>query len=237
MRLLDLFSGIGGFSLAASRAGIIPTQFVEMSRYCQKELIKNFPGVPIHEDIKTFKGQPGTADIISGGFPCQPFSTAGKRRGTKDDRALWPEMFRIIQEVRPTWVLGENVIGIENMELDQVLFDLESKGYETQSFNIPACAVDANHRRERIWIVANSNSEGFTDIQRKRVPAKTSRRRTVGAPSRWDAEPDVGRVAHGIPARVDRLKGLGNAIVPQVAYEIFKAIVEVRNADKQNPLR
>jgi len=266
MRLLDLFSGIGGFSLAASWAGITPIQFVEFDSYCQKVLNKNFSGVPIHGDIKTFKGQKGSADIISGGFPCQPFSVAGEKRGAEDDRALWPEMFRVIKEVRPDWVLGENVAGIVNMELDNVLSDLESEDYETQAFIIPACAVDAPHRRNRVWIVANAGCEStrpkergtrgeqidskkkgerpearnrFTNSgqdvcnsERERLEAGkgTQGQRPQPAASgsyRWAAEPDVGRVAYGIPRRVDRLKGLGNAIVPQVAYQIFKSIIEV----------
>jgi DNA (cytosine-5)-methyltransferase 1 len=264
MKLLDLFSGIGGFSLAASWAGIETVQFVEFDGYCQKVLNKNFPGVPIHGDIKTFKVVRGSADIISGGFPCQPFSVAGKQRGTEDDRALWPEMFRIIKEVRPTWVLGENVTGIVNMELDNVLANLESEGYETQTFIIPACAVNAKHRRNRVWIVGNSNSvrmegtrtkqqttrisgrgENVADTNTKRVQRRTitgsvkeSRKnsnqffeRRSKTNSVWPAEPNVGRVAHGVPGRVDRLKGLGNAIVPQVAYEIFRSIVLIEKGE------
>lgn len=277
MRLLDLFSGIGGFSLAARWAGLDTVQFVEYDSYCQKVLNKNFPGVPIHGDIKTFKGQPGSADIISGGFPCQPFSVAGQRRGAEDDRALWPEMFRIIKEVRPTWVVGENVTGIVNMELDNVLSDLEGEGYETQTFIIPACAVDAKHRRNRVWIVAHSDGvrrkrecgeeqkrtakygENVSDTRRK--PTGTEKSRGNGKEScdnvtrcgevvadtesvhaqgqhdgqgkgesgrgcRWPIEPNLGQVANGIPQRVDRLTALGNAIVPQVAYEIFRNIVK-----------
>lgn len=257
MTLIDLFSGIGGFSLAAHWAGIETVQFVEYDQYCQKVLEKNFKGVPIHGDIKTFKGRPGTADIISGGFPCQPFSVAGKRRGAADDRALWPEMFRVIQEVRPAWVLGENVAGIINLELDRVLSDLESVNYETQAFVIPACAVDANHRRNRVWILANSNglrmegertkqpttgfsgkSKAVANSERYRLQGERKkydnarqiglcRGKTEREENKWPAEPGVGRVANGVPNRVDRLKGLGNAIVPQVAYQIFKCIVEV----------
>lgn len=249
MKLLDLFSGIGGFSLSASWAGIETVQFVEYDTYCQKVLNKNFPGVPIHGDIKTFKGRAGAADIISGGFPCQPFSCAGKQRGAEDDRALWPEMFRIIKEVRPSWVLGENVTGIISMELDNVLFDLESEGYETQTFVIPACAVDAKHRRNRVWIVANSNGKRLegqraeqqttgivgeskdvantTGEQRKRNRGTRTGRKRFTDYGRWSIEPDVGRVANGVSNRVHRIKGLGNAIVPQVAYQIFKAITEV----------
>jgi len=225
MRMLDLFSGIGGFSLAASWAGIKTVQFVENDKYCQRVLAKNFKGVPIHDDIKTFKGQPGTADIVSGGFPCQPFSVAGQRRGTEDDRALWPEMFRIIQEVQPAWVLGENVAGIVSLELDNVLSDLEDEGYETQAFIIPACAVGAPHRRDRVWIVANSTGIGGNWwMAGPRKEAGRWAHTQVERRSRWPAEPAVGRVAHGVSGRVDRLKGLGNAPVPQVAYEILRTI-------------
>lgn len=274
MKLIDLFSGIGGFSLAASWVGIKTIQFVDNNAYCQKILTKNFPGVPIHEDIKTFKGQKGSADILSGGFPCQSFSVAGKRRGKEDDRYLWPEMFRIIKEVRPTWVLAENVAGIVSMELDNVLFDLESEGYSTQAFIIPACAVDAPHKRDRVWIVAYSGREGIyqrrpianackKDEKRRMVKNGISRRkgkkgeivtnaeserrdgrpdtetermlqwrheieRCCPADTNWSSESGVDRVAYGIPRRVDRLKGLGNAIIPQVAYQIFKMIKEIK---------
>lgn len=124
MRHLDLFSGIGGFALAARWMGWETVQFVELDKFCQRVLEKNFPGVPIHGDIKTFDGTRfrGAVDIVTGGFPCQPFSTAGKRKGKADDRYLWPEMLRVIGEARPTFVVGENVAGIISMGLDQVLF-------------------------------------------------------------------------------------------------------------------
>jgi len=250
VRHLDLFSGIGGFALAASR--VWPHHeivgFCEKDKYCQQILAKHWPDVPIHEDIYELKGQP--ADLVTGGFPCQPFSTAGKQRGTSDDRYLWPEMLRIIRESQPTWVVGENVPGIIGMALDQVLIDLEMEGYACQCFVIPACGVDAPHRRDRVWIVANSqhnwdrrgqqlkesgkekgdvanaqsqSSNGGDDQPRR----EESKPRDGGSENRrdWKPEPPVGRVAHGIPKRVDRLRALGNAIVPQVAEQIFRAIV------------
>ena len=161
MKHLDLFSGIGGFALAARWAGFETVAFCEKNDYCRDVLRKHWDDVPMYEDIRRVTGdrlkRNGIeADIITGGFPCQPFSVAGKRGGKGDDRYLWPEMLRIIQEMEPAWVIGENVRGIVNMELDQVLADLEDNGYSTESFVIPACAVNAPHRRDRVWIVANS---------------------------------------------------------------------------------
>jgi len=157
MTLLDLFSGIGGFSLAARWAGIETIQFVEIDPFCQKVLAKNFPGVPIHDDIKTFKAEPGSADIVSGGFPCQPFSCAGKRRGKEDDRYLWPEMRRVISEARPSWVIAENVTGIDGMALKTIISDMESIKYEVlEPLEIPACAVGSPQRRSRIWLVSHA---------------------------------------------------------------------------------
>lgn len=163
--MLDLFSGIGGFSLAASWVWgdeLEIVSFVEIDKYCQKVLNKNFPGVPIHDDIKTFDGTKyrGTIDLITGGFPCQPYSIAGKQKGEEDDRALWSEMFRVISEVQPTWIIGENVSGFVNMGIDDCISDMEGEGYEVQSFIIPACAQNAPHRRDRIWIVAHSKGIG-----------------------------------------------------------------------------
>ena len=162
MRVLDLFSGIGGFSLGLHEAGMETVGFCEMDSFCQKVLKKHWPNVPIHADIKELDGHEyrGTVELVCGGFPCQPFSVAGKQGGSKDDRALWPEMLRVIREVQPTWVIGENVSGIINMELDSVLSDLEAEGYATQTFVLPACAVDAKHRRDRVWIIAYANTEG-----------------------------------------------------------------------------
>ncbi len=155
---IDLFSGIGGFSIAAERSGFETIGFSEIDPYASAVLSKHWPGVPNYGDIRNVRGIP--CDLITGGFPCQPFSCAGKRRGTADDRHLWPEMLRVIAEARPAWVLGENVAGIINMELDTVLSDLEGIGYATRTFVIPACGVDARHRRNRVWIVAHSEHRG-----------------------------------------------------------------------------
>ena len=155
----SLFAGIGGFDLGLERAGMTCKWQCEIDPFCNKVLAKHWPDVKRYGDIKEIGGlnlEP--VDLICGGFPCQPFSVAGKQRGQKDDRYLWPEMLRVITELRPYWVIGENVPGIVKMELDKVLSDLENQGYETQTFIIPACAVDAPHRRDRVWIVAHNNS-------------------------------------------------------------------------------
>ena len=154
MRMIDLFSGIGGFHLAAEWAWgdkLNVLAHCEIDKFCQHVLKKHWPGVPIIEDIKTMKGNEyGTVDLITGGFPCQPYSQAGKRKGSDDDRALWPEMFRIIKEAKPHFIIGENVAGFVNMGLDQSITDLESEGYEVQAFIIPACAKNAPHQRKRV---------------------------------------------------------------------------------------
>mgnify|MGYP002514736619 CR=1 FL=1 len=313
---LSLFSGIGGLDLAAEWAGFKTVGQCEWADYPRAVLEKHWPGLPRWRDIRTltkesFYEQTGlrTVDVISGGFPCQPFSVAGKRGGKEDDRYLWPEMLRVIRELQPAWVVGENVSGIVNLALDTVLSDLEAEGYEVQCFLIPACGVDAPHKRYRVAIVAHSidgsfvvrrhgelpdteadgrigsdNRRGaesiFTGKRRKDKPAVSgmadgvrttvyetdpdsqsvvreqcsawtaldaeftncsSRERESGPvpePARrvgrthspwenWPTEPDVGRVVDGIPDRVDRLRCLGNAVVPQQFYPFFAAIAEI----------
>lgn len=166
MNHLSLFSGIGGLDLAAEMAGFKTVGQCEWADYPTKVLEKHWPDVPRWRDIRTLTGENfyertglKTVDVISGGFPCQPFSVAGKRRGKEDDRYLWPEMLRVIQELRPSWVIGENVAGLVNLALDQVLSDLEGIGYACQALIIPACAVDAAHRRDRCAIVAYSTGQ------------------------------------------------------------------------------
>jgi DNA (cytosine-5)-methyltransferase 1 len=375
LKILDLFSGLGGFSLGLERTGRFKTvAFCEIDKYCTLLLQKHWKGVKIYEDVRKInKEQFDTdgieyPDIITGGFPCQPFSVAGKQKGTGDDRHLWPEMFRIIKTFKPKFVIGENVKGLINIQ-DGVVFetvctDLESEGYEVQAFNIPAAGVGAPHRRERIWILATNVVNSISDNEREQITrgdeeerriqeeyrqnnsttrqsSRTgaiwngdrgyedmansntrfsngtneevcSRRQTSNTsstgggdkdvensrralqqgtvfqgeneneirkgnadqsqrssssseydvanssseqshsndngqeqreisqqeeielgggsgrtlwPSNWEFEPNVGRVANGIPGRVHRLKGLGNSIVPKIAEEIGKAIV------------
>ena len=165
MTHLSLFSGIGGLDLAAEMAGMVTVGQREWADYPTRVLERHWPDVPRWRDIKTLTGESfyektglRTVDVISGGFPCQPFSVAGKRRGAEDDRYLWPEMLRVISELRPAWVVGENVAGLVNLALDQVYADLENEGYSVQAFIIPACAVDAPHRRDRCSIVAYCNN-------------------------------------------------------------------------------
>lgn len=167
MKVLDLFSGIGGFSLGLERAGMKTVAFCEIEDYPVKILNKHWPGVPVHRDIRELNGEQyrNTINVICGGFPCQPFSVAGKQRGEKDDRHLWPEMYRLIKEIRPRWVIGENVNGLVRLGLDKVLFDLEAEGYTVQTFIIPACAVNAVHRRDRVWIIGYTEHNGSHDAE------------------------------------------------------------------------
>ena len=322
---LDLFSGIGGFALAANWAGFQTVGFCEIESYCRQVLKKHWPEVPIHNDVRELDGSDyGAIDLITGGYPCQPFSLAGNRKGHNDHRHLWPEMLRVITQARPTWVVAENVVGHITMGLDQVLADLESEGYSARPVVIPACAIDAPHRRDRVWIIAHTNPsdsrQGGGEQSKGEEPGgirqgvladaisgernsgpkhpRREERRDVGqrgeaartmantqsqhdrgcnacqigrqksqsgnscsedtmantnttrpqerqtlprdqiqtgptlereAAQRagwWPTEPGVGRVANGIPRRVDRIKGLGNAIVPQVAFQILKAIAD-----------
>ena len=268
---LSLFSGIGGLDLAAEWAGFTTVGQCEFADYPTKVLEKHWPDVPRWRDVRTltkesFYERTGlrTVDVISGGFPCQPFSVAGKQKGKGDDRYLWPEMLRVITELRPRCVVGENVPGIIKIAAGQVVKDLERAGYHVVVFNFEAAAVGAWHRRSRVFFtgladVADTDGSGLQGSKQPETPdaaedageqpsraqaGKCSeavynalRIRCAGIARRkqlqeladgrcWAAEPDVGRVAHGITARVDRLKCLGNAVVPQQAYPIFKALKE-----------
>ena len=171
LRHLDLFSGIGGFSLGLEATGGFKTvAFCDIEEFPRKVLQKHWPHVKQYEDIKELDydklrsdgiiSDNEKIDIITGGYPCQPFSVAGRKKGEKDPRHLWPEYFRLVQELRPTWVIGENVGGHIKLGLDTVLENLESEGYSVRTFSIPASAIGANHKRERIWIVANTDSGG-----------------------------------------------------------------------------
>ena len=323
---LDLFSGIGGFAIAAQACGYTTIGFCEKEKYAQQILKERFGAVladadsgrseqrdaqerrlskpharnpRIHPDIFTLNGADyAGVDLLTGGFPCQPFSVAGKRLGKADDRAIWPEMLRVIREAKPTWIIGENVAGIVTMELDNILSDLEGIGYTAWPLVIPACAVDARHRRDRVWIVAHAEDDhgqgGISaaqagtrqDEQRRRGLAsgcedvadaerggqsgqgqlvrpvhqtenrnrQTDRadnggkagqsdgrqlesailRMADGIPEGLDSgggfcqwpeeDPETPRVSTGVRHRAHSLRGLGNSIVPNVAYEIIMAI-------------
>ena len=173
LKVLDLFSGIGGFSLGLHSTGIFDTvKFVEFDEFCQKILNKNFPNIPIEGDIRNVRGKEFEADVITGGFPCQPFSVAGKQKGTNDNRYLWPEMFRLIKEIKPEFVIGENVQGIINLQngmvLRQVQDQLEGEGFEVQCFLIPASGIGAWHQRNRVWIVGHSKHNGLLAAEKRR---------------------------------------------------------------------
>ena len=347
LKILDLFSGIGGFSLGLeATGGFETTAFCDIDPYCRSVLKKHWPNVPIFEDIRKLKGTDiGTVDIITGGYPCQPFSVAGKQKGVEDKRHLWPEYFRIIKESRPTWVIGENVSGHIKLGLDSVIEDLESEGYAARTFSISASSIGANHKRERIWVVGYSEHNGLLATKKcsgnKKINRGTQKRqnqtiefkrtsryknnenvanaygvndaigrvdRTIqetgrsgsidergsgtnangfsyssknetldseilahtererlqrgqrndqgegrqilsseqhdrgeirsearrfsgvsgqkeGSQGWWQFEPNVGRVVNGIPHRVDRLKALGNSLVPQIPFYIGQTIL------------
>lgn len=245
-RHLDLFSGIGGFALAASwvwgdQHEVV--SFCEIEPFCQKVLKKHWPDVPIHNDIKTMKGdQYGRIDLVSGGFPCQGFSTCGKEKGIKDSRFLWPEMLRIISQARPAWVIIENVNGLVRLGLDLVQHGLESEGYASRPIMVPACAKGTKHRRDRLWIVANSlrsvhgtqsecKCEKMGARQDPLVYGKERKLARWVRPSGHIVE-TVGRTTDGISPGLDRsLKALGNAIVPQVVAPIMECIKLITESD------
>ncbi len=303
LNVLDLFSGIGGFSLGLEATGKFKTiAFCEKDKFCQKVLQKHWQGTTIYEDIRDIDGTKIKADVITGGFPCQPFSTAGKRKGTEDDRYLFPEMFRIIKETQARWVIGENVQGIVNMSEGKVLQgihnDLEAIGYEVQTFIIPASSQGAWHKRNRVWIVAaNTNSrmcrggrtigQSGEEQDRERIyikekeqteqhlwskavghnvifgKTKISNSNNIGCKGHslqsdnlqkgnsatenvnssfekqqtwWETQQLICGVPNGISYELDkdrtnRVKSLGNAIVPQIATEIGKAIIK---AEEEN---
>jgi DNA (cytosine-5)-methyltransferase 1 len=223
LKVLDLFSGIGGFALGLDSTGIFETvKFVEKDKYCKKVLEKNFPNIPIEEDIKDVKGKEGDADVIVGGFPCQPMSVAGKRKGTGDDRYLWPEMFRLIKEIKPEFIIGENVQGIINIQdgmvLRQVQDDLESEGFEVQCFLIPASGIGAWHQRYRVWIVGHSEHNGSltSKIERRNTETATGTqegKNTTREPERASRSRNNENVSNteivrtGEPRNIDQEKG------------------------------
>ncbi len=238
---LSLFSGIGGLDLAAEWAGIQTVGQCEWADFPTKVLEKHWPDIPRWRDIRTLTGESfyertglHTVDIISGGFPCQPFSVAGKRQGKEDDRYLWPEMLRVIEELRPSWVIGENVAGIIRMALDDVLSDLENQGYATRTFVLPAAGVGAMHRRYRTAIVAHIDCIGVERNGKKQILGESHISvRQISEPfqdaeRRYDTyQSRLCRSLYGLPNGVDRVRSLGNAVVPQQFYPIFQAIANI----------
>jgi len=281
LKVLDLFSGIGGFSLGLERTGGFETvAFCEIETYPRSVLAKHWPGVPIYDDIRKLTGdtleRDGiTVDVICGGFPCQDLSFAGKRAGLEGERSgLWGEYARLIGELRPRYVIVENVPGLLSLGMGTVLGDLAALGYDAVWDCIPAAAVGAPHRRDRVWIIAHARSEQCKSHSNAERRAPASELSGANAPSQrcgeagelrrnepaqrlggmgenvsdarrellegrkresetwaaqWLTEPDVGRVAHGVPRRVDRLKALGNAVVPQIPEIIGRAILATEN--------
>jgi len=259
MKFVSLFAGIGGIDLGLERAGLECVGQVEIDDYATKVLEKHWPNTPRIRDVRDFQGHEfGEFDLLTGGYPCQPFSYAGTRGGENDPRHLWPEVNRIIRAVRPKFILLENVPGHLSLGFGRVLGDLAESGYDARWDCIPAAAIGAPHRRDRVFILANSDSirrlhgqvtqhttergqyaqrdtsaSGATLANsesakwRTEEPYRVSQAQWTtklgersGKPrpfnNWWETEPDVGRVADGVPGRVDRLKGLGNAVVPQV---------------------
>jgi DNA (cytosine-5)-methyltransferase 1 len=287
LRTLDLFSGIGGFSLGLESTGFFETiGFVEKDKFCQKVLKKHWSNINIEEDIRNVKGEKYQADVVTGGFPCQPFSVAGKRKSTADDRYLWDEMLRVIRETKPRWVIGENVEGIvninEGMVLRQVLNDLENEGFKSQCIIIPASGIGAWHQRKRIWIISNAYSRlsireneeiqsrgnaitnGSEDVSnsecilphgcssttrnsntkqsglecnesgnRNKVWCETERcSEQIGSRKTWwQIESKLRGIPDGLSTKLhedrsNRIRALGNSIVPQIARQIGLAIME-----------
>jgi len=252
----SLFSGIGGFELAAEWSGFTNVFSCEIEPFNQRVLKHYWPNSELHTDVKEFPSSnyTGRIDILTGGFPCQPYSTAGKRLGKEDDRHLWPFMLKIIREIAPTYVVGENVRGLVNwsdgLVFEEVCADLEAAGYDVQPFVLPAAGVGAPHRRDRVWFVAYADKfrrqwrESWRQAEKRPQPADKLF-------ERWDRVQNTNNLNHmaqppicggddGLPTeldgitfpkwRNDSIKAYGNAIVPQVAYQIFQAINEYERA-------
>lgn len=266
MHTLDLFSGIGGFSLGLERTGGFKTvAFCEINPFCRAVLAKHWPAVPCYEDVRTLNGADVDGiDVICGGFPCQDISTAGKGAGITGERSgLWREYARLIGEIRPRYVIVENVAALLGRGLGTVLGDLAALGYDSEWDCIPASAVGAPHRRDRIWIVAYparercgearehcerstqraasggqilGDADGAGLAEREAEPdwpEKPTRRLSwdiSAVPGWWASEPVVGRVVDGFSGRVDRIRALGNAVVPQIPEMIGRAILAAEAA-------
>jgi DNA (cytosine-5)-methyltransferase 1 len=242
LRVLDLFSGIGGFSLGLERTGGFETvAFCEINEFCRRVLAKHWPEVPCYEDVCTLNADTLARDgigidVICGGFPCQDISIAGQGAGLEGERSgLWFQYARLIGELRPSYVLVENVGALLHRGLDAVLGGLAALGYDAEWHCIPASAVGAPHERDRVWIVAyadKGNEHGRNSaLQVGRLPlAREIADDGYARRAQWGSEPCLGRVAHGVSNRVDRVGSLGNAVVPQIPELIGRAILEARSA-------
>lgn len=238
MRVLDLFSGIGGFSLGLEQAGMETVAFCEIDPFCQRVLRQHWPHVPIYDDVKILTKEKldndGIANInlICGGIPCQPWSCAGQQRGAEDDRHLWPYMRRLIAEIRPAAVLLENVTNFISMGgADAVMHDLEAQGYVCGAVVLPACAIGLPIRRDRIFIIAFAHGQRLErcaapSLQgQPHLPPQLGRGGAdIGARPDLSAPVFLGN-SNGLPNRVDRTKSLGNSVVPGLVREIGRAII------------
>ncbi len=235
MRVLDLFSGIGGASLGLHWTGMRTVAFCEQDHFAAAVLARHWPGLPIYPDIRALSaarlradGVPW-ADLIVGGFPCQDTSLAGRGAGLGGARlGLWSHMVRLVAECRPRWMVAENVPGLRSRGADRVLADLDALGYACWPLVVGAVHAGAPHRRARLWLVAQAPAADPSRPRlemRQRQPAPPPPRLPAERRGRWPAEPGLRRVGHGLPARVDRLRTLGNAVVPANAAMIGRAIL------------
>ena len=255
-KLLDLFSGIGGFSLGAEANGIPTVAFVEKDPFCQKVLRKHWSNTPIISDIRTVKGEDYETDgvtIISGGFPCQPFSQAGKRKGTDDDRYLWDETLRVVAETKPEWFIGENVDGLVNIQdglvLRQVQDDLEKEGFQVQCLVVPASGIGAWHQRKRIWIigenVSNTNdsrdrtSEHGTERQGNKTDDQGRQGQSQSKPSRHsqDVSNTIGELSDGCSGTTRHSESELKGMVSDEAKNWNKVWSETERCDQQTGSR
>jgi DNA (cytosine-5)-methyltransferase 1 len=236
MTVGSLFSGIGGIDLGLERCGYEIRWQCEIDPYCRRVLAKHWPDIPCHEDVRGLgAGIVEPVDVLAGGFPCQPVSVAGKQLAQDDERWLWPEYARLVGELRPSHVFLENVPGLLIRGMGNVLKDLAALGYDAEWGCVSAASVGAPHLRRRVFLLAHTDSAGLEGMWNKRSNSKRkdtnghtgSGRVGEGVGSEWWAtEPSVRRVSYGVPNRVDRLRALGNAVVPQVAEYVGRRLME-----------
>jgi DNA (cytosine-5)-methyltransferase 1 len=230
----SLFAGIGGFDLGLERAGFEIKWQVEIDPFCRAVLAKHWPQVKRYDDVRTVGAELERVDVICGGFPCQDISLAGRGAGLAGERSgLWSEYLRVIRELRPRYVLVENVAALLARGMGTVLGDLAKIGYDAEWICVPASAFGAVHKRDRTWIVSYANGDHDSERPDTRRPIfQWSRWAEPSGIPWWETVPGVGRVVDGIPDQVDRLKGLGNAIVPQIAEWIGRRILEAEEMNQ-----